>query len=67
MACCTGRVVNQRREVCCHSNQHARAQQGGSDISRLDSDLQKQWDHAANGHLGSVYQTTQPQKGQLNM
>lgn len=52
----TGRVLDQQRGVHCHSKQaqSAAAQHGGPDISRRDSDLQKQWDHAANAHLGSI-------------
>ena len=52
----TGRVLDQQQRVRCHSkqDQSAAAQQGGPDISRLDPDLQKQWDHAANVHLGNV-------------
>ena len=52
----TGRVLDQQRSVHCHAKQaqSAAAQQGGPDISRLDPDLQKQWDHAANAHLGSA-------------
>ena len=56
MACPTGTSLDQKRAVHCRSkpNQHAAAQQGGPDISRLDPDLQQQWDHAANAHLGKV-------------
>ena len=52
----TGRVLDQPRRVHSHSiaSQHAAAQQGGPDISRLDPHLQQQWDHAANTHLGGV-------------
>ena len=49
-------MLNQHRDIRCHSEQaqRAAAQQGGPDISRLDIHLQKQWDHAANAHLGNV-------------
>ena len=52
----TGKVLDQQREVFCHSKQAQReaAQQEGPDVSRLDADLQQQWDHAANTHLGNV-------------
>ena len=54
MVCHTGTFLNLQQRVRCHSkqDQHAAAQQAGPDISRLDSDLQQQWDHAANAHLG---------------
>ena len=53
VVCHTGTVLSQQWRVCCHSkqDQHAAAQQGGPDISRLETDLQQQWDHAANAHL----------------
>ena len=52
----SGKAPEQHRKVCCHSkqDQHAFTQQGGPDISRLASNLQQQWDHAANAHLGSI-------------
>ena len=56
MVCHIRTVLNQQRRVCCHSkqDQHAAAQQGGPDISRLDPGLHQQWDHAANVHLGNI-------------
>ena len=56
MVCHTGTVLNQQRRVRCLSkqDQHVAAQQGGPDISRLDPNLQQQWDHAANAHLGNI-------------
>ena len=56
MASYAGRVQDQRLEVRCHSNQgqHASVQQNSPNISRLDPDLQQQWDHAANAHLGPI-------------
>ena len=61
MVCHTGTVLNLQQRVRCHSkqDQHAAAQQAGPDISRLDSDLQQQWDHAANAHLGNIDITPQ--------
>ena len=61
---CPGKAPEQHHEVRCHSNQaqHAFEQQDGPDISRLDSDLQQQWDHAANAHLGSIEITPQSNK-----
>ena len=53
MVCHTGTVLNWQRRARCHY-QHAAALQGGPDISRLDPDLQQQWDHAANAHLGNI-------------
>ena len=52
----SGRVVDQQHKVCCHSkrDQHAAAQQGSPNISRLDIDQQMHWDHAANVHLGNT-------------
>ena len=40
----------------CHqrSSQGQPVQQEGPDISRLNSALQQQWDHAANAHLGNI-------------
>ena len=38
----------------CPSTEPQSAQQGGPDISLLDPALQKQWDHAANAHLGNI-------------
>ena len=40
--------------MCCHSSQGQPVQQEGPDISRLNSALQQQWDHAANAHLGNI-------------
>ena len=56
MVCHTDRVLNHQRRVRCHSkrDQHAAANQGPPDISRLDPDLQQQWDYAANAHLGRI-------------
>ena len=56
MICHPGRAPDQRWEVYCHSKQDqgAAAQQGGPDISCLDPNLQKQWDRAANAHLGNI-------------
>ena len=56
MVCHTDRVLNHQRRVRCHSkrDQHAAANQGPPDISRLDPNLQQQWDHAANAHLGNI-------------
>ena len=52
----TGAALNQQRRARCHStqDQHVAAQQGGPDTSRLDPNLQQQWDHAANAHLGNI-------------
>ena len=52
----TGEAPELYRQVCCLSkqDQHAYAQQGSPDTSRLDPNLQEQWDHAANAHLGDV-------------
>ena len=57
----TGKATEQHRAVCCRSkqDQHAFAQQGGPDISRLDPDLQMQWGHAANAYLGDIVITPQ--------
>ena len=40
----------------CHSqqDQHALAQPGDPDITCLNSNLQQQWDHAANAHLCNI-------------
>ena len=56
MFCHIGKPLDQQDEVHCRSklNQHAAAQQGGPDISRLDLHLQDQWGHAANAHLGNM-------------
>ena len=56
MVCHTGTVLKQQRRVHCHSkqDQHADARQSGPDISRLAPNLQQQWDHAANAHLGNI-------------
>ena len=37
-----------------HCGPHQKAQQEGPDISLLRPALQKQWDHAANAHLGTI-------------
>ena len=52
----SGKAPEQHHETRCHSkrDQHAAANQGPPDISRLDLDLQQQWDHAANAHLGRI-------------
>ena len=60
MVCHTGTVLNRQQRVRCHY-QHVDAQQGRPDISRLDPDLQQQWDQAANAHLGNINIT--PQSG----
>ena len=44
----------QHHVLCAHPNQRQKAQQAGPDISLLSSALQKQWDHAANAHLGNI-------------
>ena len=64
LACHTGKALDQHREFHCQAKQgqRATAQQGGPDISRLDPDLQEQWDHAANADLGSVKITAQSNK-----
>ena len=51
-----GKARNQHLRVHCCSNQgqHAHAQQGHPDISRLAATLQQQWDIAANAHLGGI-------------
>ena len=61
MVCHTDRVLTYQQRVRCHSkrDQHAAAKQGDPDISRLDPDLQQQWDHAANACLGNIKITQQ--------
>ena len=56
MVCHIGKAWNQHREVRCHRKQAqpAQKQQEGPNISRLDPDLQQQWDHAANAQIGKV-------------
>ncbi|KAL3149596.1 hypothetical protein ABBQ32_002366 [Trebouxia sp. C0010 RCD-2024] len=49
-----GRACYLRSATGCHSNQSQHAQQGGPNLSLLDSALQQQWDHAANAHLGNI-------------
>ena len=49
----TGRRL-QHHVPCAHPNQRQKAQQGGPDISLLSPALQRQWDHAANAHLGNI-------------
>ena len=44
----------QHHVLCAHPNQRQTAQQAGPDISLLSPALQKQWDHAANAHLGNI-------------
>lgn len=40
--------------MCCHSSHGCSIQQAGPDISLLEPALQKQFDHAANAHLGNI-------------
>ena len=44
----------QRHVLCASPDQTTKPQQEGSDISLLSPALQKQWDHAANAHLGNI-------------
>ena len=53
-ACHAGRAQNHKLDVRCHSSQGHAVQQEGPDLSRLDSVLQQQWDHAANAHRGNI-------------
>ena len=43
----------------CFATQYQHTQREGPDISRLTPGLQKQWDHAANAHLGNIVITPQ--------
>ena len=44
---------DQQKRLCVYSNEDQRVQHGGPDISLLRA-LQRQWDHAANAHLGNI-------------
>ena len=50
--CIAGKTLRQYRT--CRADVQQSAQTAGPDISQLDPVLQKQWDHAANKHLGVV-------------
>ena len=50
---CAGRNA-QHRLLCAQCDGDQKAEQGGPDISLLKPALQKQWDHAANAHLGNI-------------
>ena len=54
MACHAGRAHVQSSFVSCHSRQGQPVQQKGPDIGLLEPALQKQFDQAANAHLGNI-------------
>ena len=56
--CIAGSKACSRRRMRCNADVSPGAQTAGPDISLLDPVLQKQWDHAANKHLGNVLIST---------
>ena len=44
----------QHKILCVHSDEGQKVQQKGPDISLLSPALHKEWDHAANAHLGNI-------------
>ena len=59
--CIAGNQSCLQRRTLCSASVMQDAQTAGPDISQLDPVLQKQWDHAANKHLGLV--TVKPYSG----
>ena len=51
---CADKQPHQQQWMFSFSTKQQYTRQEGPDISLLDSALQKQWDHAANAHLGNI-------------
>ena len=53
----------QHKILCVHAGEGQKVQQKGPDISLLSPALQKQWDHAANAHMGNI--VVKPKSGRI--